>query len=174
MTKPDNTSSRKASLLPVLTNYVCRVKKHVGTLKQCDDVIRQTLQKMTILHCTYAKRVDASSVRKTIHLTLTSHFRFTPAGTKVVTCSQPKGRDNEGQRRTDCLIADVHVLFMVIVSSVNFGLLHKPCCAVTFYRLRRQSRVVRILPVLPLLLAVIALFFLIVIPGDFDVSFLSV
>lgn len=66
----------------------------------------------------------------------------------------------------DDLIADVHVFFMVIVSSVNFGLLHRPRCAVTFYRLRRQSRVVRILPVLPLLLAVVALFFLVIIPGD--------
>lgn len=74
----------------------------------------------------------------------------------------------------DGLIADVHVLFVVIVSSVNFGLLHKTCCAVTFYRLRRQSRVVRIFPVFPLLLAVIALFFLIVIPGDLYISFLAI
>lgn len=68
--------------------------------------------------------------------------------------------------RTDHLIADIHVLFMVIVSSVNFGQLHGPRCAVTFYRLRRQSRVVRILPLLPILLAAVALFFFIIIPGD--------
>lgn len=68
-----------------------------------------------------------------------------------------------GQSGTDCLIADVHVLFVVIVRSVNSGLLH---CSVTFYRMRRQSRVVRILPVLPLFLAVVALFFFIIISGD--------
>lgn len=75
-------------------------------------------------------------------------------------------KKREGQRRTEHLIADVHVLFVVIVGAVNFGLLHRPRRAVTFYRLRRQSRVVRILPVLPLLAAVIALFFLIIISGD--------
>jgi len=63
----------------------------------------------------------------------------------------------------DDLITDIHVLFVVIVSSVYFGL---PRGAVTFDRLRRQSRVVRIFPVRSLLPAVIALFFLIIIPGD--------
>lgn len=71
-----------------------------------------------------------------------------------------------GQSRTDHLIADIHVLFMVIVGSVDLGLLQGPRSAVTFYRLRRQSRVVRIFPVLSLLLAVVALFLFVVIPGD--------
>ena len=70
-----------------------------------------------------------------------------------------------GQSRTDHSITDVHVLLMVVVSSVNFGL-RRPRRAVTFYGLRRLSRVIRILPVLPLLLAVVALFFFIIIPGD--------
>lgn len=66
------------------------------------------------------------------------------------------------KRGAEPLIADVHVFFVVIVVPVNVGLLR----AVTFYRLRRQSRVVRFLPGPPLLPAVIALFLRIVIPGD--------
>lgn len=79
-----------------------------------------------------------------------------------------------GQSRTGRSIANVHVLFTVIIGSVDFGLLHGPHCAVPFDGAGRQSGVVRVLPVLPLLLAVVALFFFVIIPGDLDVSFLSV
>lgn len=109
---------------------------------------------LTLLHCKFTK-TDYSSERKNPQYISRSFHIYLGVG----------GGDYVGQSRMDHLIADIHVLLMAIVSSVNFGL-HRPRCAVTFYRLRRQSRVIRILPVLPFLLAVVALFFFIVIPGD--------
>lgn len=71
-----------------------------------------------------------------------------------------------GKDGTDESVADVHVLFVAIIGTINFGLLRGTCCAITFYRPRRQSRIVRILPVASLLLAVVSLLFLIVVSGD--------
>lgn len=71
-----------------------------------------------------------------------------------------------GKDGTDESVTDVHVLFVAIIGTVNFGLLRGTCCAITFYRPRRQSRVVRVLPVASLLLAVVSLLFLIVVSGD--------
>lgn len=76
-----------------------------------------------------------------------------------------------GTRRS---VADVHVLLAVIVGAVDFGVLGGPRRAVSFDGARGRSRVVRVLPLLPLLLAVVALLLFVVVPGDLDVSFLSV
>lgn len=76
-----------------------------------------------------------------------------------------KGRRMWDKSWMEHLVADVHVLLMAIVSAVNLGF-SRPRRAIPLYRLGRQSRVVRILPGLPVLLAAIALFFLIIIPGD--------
>lgn len=150
----------KVSLLPVLTDYISRRKMWV----QCDNVFGQTLGKNDTSAMYIFKKSRQLLCEKSIHF---NHILDLPRWRKkVVTCSQPKQRENVGQSRTDHLIADIHVLFMVIVSSVDFGLLPGPRCAVTFYRLRRQSRVIRILPLLPFLLTVVALFFFIIIPGD--------
>lgn len=75
VTKPDNTSSKsKASPLPVFTAYVCRSQIYIWVpIKQFDSVFGQTRQKMKILHCTFAKRIDDSSVRKLY----TFHAHFT-------------------------------------------------------------------------------------------------
>lgn len=138
-----------------LTDWSCRGKKH--TLKQRDDGLWAKLTIPTLLLCRFRK-TDESSERKwkkETNFTLVSHLWFTSGG----------AGDNVGQSRTDHLIADIHVLLAAIFGSVDFGLCG-PRCAVTFYRARRQSRVVRILPVLPFLFAVVALLFFVIVPGD--------
>lgn len=88
-------------------------------------------------------------------------------GSYFVTHSQPKWRANVRQSRIkNYSIADIHVFFVMIISTVDFSLLRRTWSAVPLYWPGRKSGVVRILPVFPLLLTVVALFFFVVVPSD--------
>lgn len=128
---------------------------------------REKCQGRQFLASNICKRARFPSVTETDTFQTIHIFRFSPVGRgKDVAFSQPTWRENVGQDGTDESVADVHVLFVAIIGTVNFGLLRGTCCAITFYRPRRQSGIVRVLPVASLLLAVVALLFLIVVSGD--------
>lgn len=172
MTLPQHKfKESKASLLSTPTD-ICRSKKPLH-LKAVWQIKRKTeyhranpQQRKTVQHCASVEgqkpRVTKQNISNTLYIS-----NLTPWGkTSYLTHSQPERRDNVRQSKSNHSVADIHVLFMAIISTVDFGLLHRTWCAVTFYWLRRQSRIIWILSVLSLFLTVITLLFCIVIPGD--------